>query len=59
VVQLAFIPPPNGVPFWWGHSAVLSKDRDGGVISYNRSGGIAISILVDRLAIDSSQTTSD
>ncbi len=19
------LPPPNGVPFWWGHSAVLGK----------------------------------
>ena len=27
VVSLAFIPPPNGVPFWWGHSAVLGKIR--------------------------------
>jgi hypothetical protein len=25
VASLAFIPPPNGVPFWWGHSAVLGK----------------------------------
>jgi len=33
VTSLAFIywsgdptnPPPNGVPFWWGHSAVLGK----------------------------------
>ncbi len=25
VVSLAFIPPPNGVPFWWGHSAVLGN----------------------------------
>jgi hypothetical protein len=25
VASLAFIPPPNGVPLWWGHSAVLGK----------------------------------
>jgi hypothetical protein len=25
VASLAFIPPPNGVPLWWGHSAVLGN----------------------------------
>ncbi len=54
-LALAFIPPPNGVPFWWGHSAVLGKSQfkdwilENGV--YDKKGSITAAIAAPAIEL--------